>query len=289
MKQFQKVLSPPVFEDELKTQQAYLLNIILWTLIVVPIPFIIYTLLVTPENLNRALTQAAFGEAVNIILLWMLHRGSIRAASIIQVIAFWFFFTVTAATDTGVQGEAYLLGFGLVIAIAGLLLGGRGALFITILSLLTGAAMVYAQEKGMIVSGFGSTPLTTWVFSLILFPVSATLQYLGSQVTRQALARARASEEQYRLISRVSADYTFSTALNAEGKMYLNWVAGALERMTGYTFDEYVATGGWQGHLHPEDATTVLPLQMYVPSKKMVRSPGYESMPIQFGTRSRTS
>jgi len=66
-------------------------------------------------------------------------------------------------------------------------------------------------------------------------------------------AHGRDSEERYRLISQVSSDYTFSTALDSEGKMYLNWVAGAFEQMTGYTFDEYVASGGWQGHLFQDD------------------------------------
>ncbi len=67
------------------------------------------------------------------------------------------------------------------------------------------------------------------------------------------LGHGRDSEERYRLISRVSSDYTFSTVLDAKGNMQLNWVAGAFEQMTGYTFDEYVASGGWQGHLFQDD------------------------------------
>ncbi len=61
------------------------------------------------------------------------------------------------------------------------------------------------------------------------------------------------SEEKYRLISEVMSDYTFSTKLNAEGKLALNWVAGAFEAITGYEFREYVARGGWVAALHPED------------------------------------
>ena len=62
-----------------------------------------------------------------------------------------------------------------------------------------------------------------------------------------------ASEERYRLISEVISDYTFSTKLDGEGRLYLNWVAGAFERITGYTCEEYVARGGWLAALHPED------------------------------------
>jgi len=61
------------------------------------------------------------------------------------------------------------------------------------------------------------------------------------------------SEEKYRLISEVISDYTFSSALNSEGKLFLNWVAGAFETITGYNYPEYVARGGWLAALHPDD------------------------------------
>lgn len=57
----------------------------------------------------------------------------------------------------------------------------------------------------------------------------------------------------YNLISQVSSDYSFSTELNAQGDMHLNWVAGAFKEITGYTYEEYVSKGGWLAHLHPED------------------------------------
>ncbi len=247
------ILKPPVFDDEIKTQQAYMLHIIVWTLVLVPIPFAIYTLVATPENTARTMVQIAFGESVNLILLVMLRRGFVRAASIIQVSAFWFFFTVTAFTGNGVQSEAYLLGYGLVIAIAGILLGGVGTFIFTFLSLLTGAAMVYGHVQGWFNSAVYDPPLTTWIVSLVLFPVGAMLQYLSSGALRQALTRASASEEKYRLISRVGSDYTFSTELDSIGNMRLNWVAGAFEGITGYTYDEYVASGGWRALLHPDD------------------------------------
>ena len=45
----------------------------------------------------------------------------------------------------------------------------------------------------------------------------------------------------------------FSTRLDADGKLVLNWVAGAFETITGYTFEEYIAHGGWRAALHPDD------------------------------------
>ncbi|MEW5938417.1 MAG: ATP-binding protein [Chloroflexota bacterium] len=249
-----KWLTPPVFETEAKSHEAYLLHVILWTLVFIPIPYLLYGLFFTPELIGRVSAQVIFGESVNAILLVMLRRGRVRAASILQVSAFWFFFTATAVTDKGVQTEAYLLGYGLVIVIAGVLLGGWGAFLFTALSLAAGGVMVVGESRGWIGPAVDASPLTTWITSAVLFPVGATLQYLASRTVKNALERARFSEERYRLISNVSADYVFSTELDEEGNMQLDWVAGAFETLTGYSYEEYVAKGGWHAHLHPDDA-----------------------------------
>jgi PAS domain S-box-containing protein len=72
----------------------------------------------------------------------------------------------------------------------------------------------------------------------------------GSQHGSQGLAE---SEERYRLISQIISDYTFSTRLNPDGTLFHHWVAGAFERITGYSYDEYMARGGWLAALHPDD------------------------------------
>lgn len=105
-----RILTPPSFEDGVKTQQAYMLYIILWTLVCVPIPLVIYTLAVATQNIARSLAQSAFAAGPSIILLIMLRRGYVRAASLIQVGGLWLFFTGSALTSNGVQGEAYLPG-----------------------------------------------------------------------------------------------------------------------------------------------------------------------------------
>src|SRR5260221_4023845 len=253
MNSLKRLFTAPTFEDEVKTQQAYMLHVILWMLVCVPIPFVIYSLSRTPENITRTFIQVGIGETVNVILLIMLQRGFVRAATIIQVSAFWLFFTATAMTGSGVRGEAYLLGYGLVIAIAGILMGGVGALTFTCLSLAAGGLMVFRELQGNLASAFESSPLTTWIVSIILFPVGAVIQNLSSRKVQNILMRARASEERYRLISKVSSDYTFSTEVDSTGTMRLSWVAGAFEEISGYTYEEYVASGGWLAHLHPDD------------------------------------
>jgi PAS domain S-box-containing protein len=248
-----KIFALPAYKDEAEIRRAYLLRNIIWVMIFIPIPLVLYKATLASGDMVRVLTQAAIGESVNFILLFMLYRKYVRAASILQVSALWLFLTVTAATSAGVSSESYLLGYALVIIIAGILLGGVGSFTYAFLSLLAGACMVYAQTLGINFPGMSRTPLTTWVVSLVLFPTGAWLQYLASSAVRHALEHASASEEKYRLISQVSSDYTFATEVHKDGSTSLSWVAGAFEKMTGYTYEEYVTSGGWPAHVHPDD------------------------------------
>ncbi len=77
-------------------------------------------------------------------------------------------------------------------------------------------------------------------------------------ITERKLAeeKLRQSEERYRLISTVTSDYLFSSRIGADGKLSLNWVAGAFEEISGYSFEEFVARGGWRTTLHPDDLAT---------------------------------
>lgn len=63
----------------------------------------------------------------------------------------------------------------------------------------------------------------------------------------------RASEERYKLISSVTSDYMFYSRVDAGGQSHLEWVAGAFEGITGYGFEEYIASGGWRAAVHPDD------------------------------------
>jgi|GEM_PF-621080 len=248
-----KIFTPPVFDDEIKTHQAYLLHIIVWCLILVPIPYVTYTIFKTPEYAARALMQAVFGETINFFLLFLIHRGFVHTAAIVQIISLWIFFTVSSVTGASVQGEAYLLGYPLVIVVAGILTNGRITFGVTALSLIVGGAMVYAEAQNkLVITNIGNS-MTIWVVSLVVFPMGMVMQYLSRRTVENALKRARASEEKYRLISQVSSDYTFTAEVHKNGSVHLSWVAGAFEKMTGYTFEEYINSGSWAAHVHPDD------------------------------------
>jgi hypothetical protein len=205
MPAFLKIFTPPVFEADTKPPQAYLLHLILWTLIFVPVPYVLYVTLKTPEASARAWIQAGVGEAVNVFLFFLLYRGYVRTASVIQVGAFWLFFTASAATGLGVHGEGYLLGYPLVIVIAGIITSERITFGITMLSLIAGALMVVAERLGVFIPTHTGDAMTTWVLSLAIFPMGMLLQYLASTVQKVLPPPVRKDT----VCSRVTADYTF--------------------------------------------------------------------------------
>ena len=63
----------------------------------------------------------------------------------------------------------------------------------------------------------------------------------------------RENEERYRSILGVTTDYIFSSVVKENGSVQTNWVGGAFEKITGYTFEEYLNRGGWRAHVHPDD------------------------------------
>ena len=73
------------------------------------------------------------------------------------------------------------------------------------------------------------------------------------------------------MISSVVSDYVFSNVKNERGEFILNWAAGALQQISGYTIDEFNARGGWISTLHPDDvAQDARDMEMLKNNKKVV-------------------
>jgi PAS domain S-box-containing protein len=190
-------LRAPLFSDEAKTHEAFLLHVVVWAMVLVPPPYVLFTLLRTPQFSGRALIQGAAGEAINCVLLILLRLGSVRLASILQVTALFAFMTVTAWTLGGVESPAYQLGYALTIVIAGVLMGLRGAAAVTLAGVVAGFVMQSrAAQDPLAVSQRASI----WIVSAVIFPVIALLQYLASRTARNALARATVGEQKFRLL-----------------------------------------------------------------------------------------
>ena len=70
---------------------------------------------------------------------------------------------------------------------------------------------------------------------------------------RMAEAALRESEERYRQISSVTTDVLFSCVRGDGGMFRIDWAAGSLDRVFGYSVDEVIERGCWRCFVHPDD------------------------------------
>jgi PAS domain S-box-containing protein len=70
---------------------------------------------------------------------------------------------------------------------------------------------------------------------------------------KKAEEALRESEEFYKNISRSVSDFVFSCMRPAGGDYELNWLAGGVETITGYSIEEVLERRCWKFFVHPED------------------------------------
>jgi PAS domain S-box-containing protein len=259
------LLTPPIFDDAVKTATAKLLYAIIAIDILLCLVFLIPFIFISPDSITLYISLSLVVLATSIASIIATRKGKIHLASLILVISLWIAIMAGAFKNGGL-GSSIFLGSIVIIFVAGMLLGDRAGIITAVASLIAGLLMVTAGEKGIIPPSEGNTigRLLSYSFFILMIMI---FQQFSSRTLREALANAqselverlkteqalRLSEERYRLISSVSSDYMFSSQLGEDGNLRLNWVAGAFEQITGYAFDEYVARGGWTVSIHPED------------------------------------
>jgi PAS domain S-box-containing protein len=203
--------------------------------------------------------QATLGPFLTLfpILLAMLlaRRGRLRAASLVLVLSMLGLETWLLQNGYGLQ-DIGLIMYPVIVLLAGLLFGRRLFVLAVVLSLASLYLVTWGQLRGHVkVLNEVLRPdlvIHALIASLVVC-VAATIVHLVATDLRRSLKAVHLSEQRYRLISEVSSDYTFSSAVDEQGRVRPVWVAGALERMTGYGFEEYRARGGWRATLHPDD------------------------------------
>jgi len=191
--------------------------------------------------------------------LWLALRltrgGKLSEASAVLVTSLLLFATWVLYRGEGLQDIAMIL-YPVIVLVAGLLMPRRPFALLVGMALLSLAFVAWGQARGLVhLLDPRLRPYlgAYFLIAVVVISVAAAMVHLLAEDLRKSLRQARRSEERYRLISEVSTDYVFSSAVGRDGQVRQNWVAGAFERMTGYSFEEFMAHGGWRAALHPDD------------------------------------
>ena len=82
--------------------------------------------------------------------------------------------------------------------------------------------------------------------------VDALVVTLLLRVVHRQQRKLRESEERYRLLSELTSDYAWSVAVEPDGNVRLEWVAGAFEDLYGAPFDQALMDD-WTNVVHADD------------------------------------
>jgi GAF domain-containing protein len=145
-----QVLAAPVFEDESTTRAASLLNTTLLILFVVSVVAPPMLVLAEPTGATFTLLVGAIVAVLAVGLLVLTRRGRVQAASLLLSSVLFAILTSVVYTY-GIRYNYGVTAYFLAIVMAGLLMGGRAAIILGLLSMLVTVAVFYAEGRGAIV------------------------------------------------------------------------------------------------------------------------------------------
>jgi PAS domain S-box-containing protein len=198
IKKLIEFLTVPDFKEDDKTYTARMLYILLVGIFILSGGFAIPFTVIAPEIRGRYLILAAIVMPSSIGLLMLTRRGHTRLASWLLVGMLWTVVTVGAITSGGVRAPIFT-GFVVIIFTAGFLIGPRAGIVATIVSVLSGMAIIYAEYKNMLSSTINYSPLIILSTNAFFFLVVMILQQISSHTTSEALRRAHEELDERRI------------------------------------------------------------------------------------------
>jgi GAF domain-containing protein/DNA-binding response OmpR family regulator len=187
---FKRFITPPTFPDEDKTRSARLLHAILMIMWVVVFVSAIPTLFLSGDKLVSILIWVALVVPVT-IASGLLHMGRVTAASTVFILGAWLLLTGSTLPFGGSISptvNSYIL----IVIMAGLLLGGRGAIATAALNIATLTVLLILTNAGVIPEPVTPTkPEDIWANVVIGIGLAAALLYLTTRSINQALTAVR--------------------------------------------------------------------------------------------------
>jgi GAF domain-containing protein len=192
--------SPTFPNDEDKTRKARYANAIAITFLLITLA---YQIGIRTASHYTGLSLAdvmIFGLTITcVITLVMLRRGQVYTASLLFVILLWAATNSIAATGFGAQDSSFITNFTIVL-MAGLLLNWQASLAITILSIISGFGLAYAENSGLI--SHDAYPITSFAWD-IAFVFGFNMVIIGLLINglESALKKSRGSLEKLEVVN----------------------------------------------------------------------------------------
>ena len=220
-------LLPPVFPNEDDNRRGALLTALIQP--VTAAVLVVVPLIALARHDLAALNDLVLGAwsvEINLTIYLLARRGRLRLAC--WLFPALMFLLATFSLPAG-AGWAGLATFPIVIVAAGLLLGGRGAVFYAALSSAVGLAILVGQAAGVAVPGI----LLTWPEWLEYVAVYGVIALLLRLLTQRVEANLRRAEQLQASQTEHSKDLDRSLGLERQRAQELELLADSARRLTG--------------------------------------------------------
>jgi GAF domain-containing protein len=193
-----KVFAAPVFEDEEKTRVARLLHTVLLTFLagsalITGIALALYVKSADPELIFTLLS--GLGMMIIVVVLSVVARfGWLRLAAFVVLALSWLVITAWIYAVSGIGSDSSPIMYVLVTVLAGLLLGGRGAIYFTLASSVAVLGAYAIEVVGLLVVEERAISAAEPLFVILPLAMTGALLQYAVRSMNQALNRARQNE-----------------------------------------------------------------------------------------------
>jgi GAF domain-containing protein len=193
---FRKLFAPPIFpDDEDRTRSASILNFMGWSVIIL-LTFLLVSRNIRPQGAmlgGSNLTIFVIALAA-VAALYLSRWGYMQAASLILITIGWLGLSYLTWPADGIRDAAFF-GYILPILMAGLLLGWKGAVGFTAISILSGWVLAYAEISGLINTA-SYQPLDFAMNMTVILAIAGAFIYVTITTLQNALTKSRATTQE---------------------------------------------------------------------------------------------
>ena len=220
LKQVGTFFKPPLFpDDEDKTRKARYANAIAIVFCAVIILYQTGIRLFLHYSAFSVVDSILFGIAISCATgLVLLRKGFVRFTSILLFTSTSIASNTIAASGYGIKDASFIINFAIIL-MAGLLLGWQASLFTTVLSIIAGFGLAYAEANGLLV--INPYPVTSFAWDMAFtFVINAVIIYLLIDGLEKALRKSRANFDELQTAN-VSLNFTQSELKNRSEELLI--------------------------------------------------------------------
>jgi GAF domain-containing protein len=193
-----QLLAAPVFAGEERTRVARLLHTVLLTFLagaelITIVALALYATSADPELIFTLLSGLGMTFII-VVLLVVTRSGRLRTASFVVLGLSWLVITAWICTVSGISSDSSAIMYVLVTVLAGLLLGGRGAIYFTLASSVAVLGAYAMEVAGLLVVEEQPISLADPLFVILPLAMTGMLLRYAVRSMTQALERARQNE-----------------------------------------------------------------------------------------------